>query len=155
MCLRPRATGYPCCNCRLSAVAPHTAKLLNSVFLDNFDDDAAQLTRINALLSECADRQQPKAETVALRPVKLLVIAPSRDLGRMARDHQHHFPPLVRWLLRGIGARESQTSDLVSYLLFDRGYTEALIELGYADAAAQAGEIKRFLEAGVAAGAFA
>jgi hypothetical protein len=33
----------------------------------------------------------------------------------------------------------------VSYLLFDRAYTQALLEIGYADATAHASEIERFL----------
>jgi NTE family protein len=116
--------------------------LLNTIFLDNFEDDAVQLLRVNALL-----RSMPEAagRIPGFRPVDLLAMAPSRDLGRLALGYQDRFPPTVRWLLRGIGAPETRSADLVSYLLFDRAYTQALLEIGYADAAARIDEIERFL----------
>lgn len=135
----PMVQGYP-------PPAQVAGVLLNSVFLDSFDDDAAQLVRINSLLARGDGPSCLLELSPPLRPIDLFVIAPSRDLGRLASAYQHHFPPVVRWLLRGVGIGETRSADLVSYLLFDRAYTQALLEIGYADASAQAGSIERFLE---------
>lgn len=135
----PGIAGYP-------PPAQVAGVLLSAVLIDSFEDDAAQLARINLLLKGADPAASRKPETTGLRPIELLVIAPSRDLGRLAMDYQRRFPPFVRWLLRGIGIRESQSADLVSYLLFDRTYTQALLELGYEDATAHASEIERFLD---------
>jgi hypothetical protein len=48
-------------------------------------------------------------------------------------------------VLRGLGTLRREGSTLLSYLLFEPGYTRALIELGYHDAMARAPELRRFL----------
>jgi len=51
----------------------------------------------------------------------------------------------VRFLLRGIGAMNRNGSNLASYLLFEKGYCQALIELGYQDTMARRAEVLEFL----------
>jgi NTE family protein len=55
----------------------------------------------------------------------------------------------VRALLRIMGAAKSDGSELLSYLLFESGYTRELIKLGYADTMARREEVCAFLEPGV------
>jgi NTE family protein len=62
-------------------------------------------------------------------------------------------PRTVRALLRIIGAADSDGSELLSYLLFESGYTRELIALGYADTMARRDEVAALLEPGVRLGA--
>lgn len=116
--------------------------LLHSIFLDSLDADAERLERINHLIK----RIDPANRPPDLRPVDLSVVRPSRDLGAMARDVPVRLPALVDLVLRSLGGRRVQASDFLSYLLFEPEYTGEVMDLGYADARAQWGEIEKFLE---------
>ena len=54
-------------------------------------------------------------------------------------------PRSLRALLRTMGANNAASTLLLSYLLFERGFTRELIALGYEDARARAEEIRAFL----------
>jgi NTE family protein len=73
------------------------------------------------------------------------VISPSQPIERMAVRHVHELPRTVRFLLRGIGAMNRNGSNLASYLLFEKGYCRALIDLGYQDTMARRAEVLEFL----------
>ena len=116
--------------------------LLNSVFLDTLDWDAAALRRINLLV----DQLPPEvSEGQGLRHVDLLILRPSRDIGRLARDFEIELPPALRFLVRGLGTPDIKTADFLSYLLFESEYIRALVELGAADAEANWDRIEAFL----------
>ena len=117
--------------------------MLNAAFLDALDADVERMHRINitvSLLSEKARAQHP----FKLRNIPLLAIRPSQDLGTLASEQFERFPAMLRYLLKGIGASSAKGWDLLSYLAFDKAYTQRLIELGYGDALAQHDEIKQF-----------
>jgi NTE family protein len=82
-----------------------------------------------------------------LRPVQLLVLRPSRNLGALARGSGAKLPRLLRWGVRMMGGEQAAGADFLSYLVFDPLYTNALIELGYSDGQAAWGRIEPFLEA--------
>jgi NTE family protein len=118
------------------------AMLMHGVFLDALENDAERLLRINrtlALLPE--DARHPEG----LRPIDLLVLRPSRDLGELSKGMARHLPRSLRILTRGLGASPEAPSDFLSYLIFERPYIEKLVDLGYEDADAQWEEIERFL----------
>lgn len=48
-------------------------------------------------------------------------------------------------MLRGIGAMRSSGANLVSYLLFEKGFCRAMIDMGYQDAMKRKAEILDFL----------
>jgi NTE family protein len=54
-------------------------------------------------------------------------------------------PRAIRTLLRALGAHNAPNSLLLSYLLFERGFTREMIAMGYEDAKTRAGEIREFL----------
>jgi NTE family protein len=118
--------------------------LMNAVFLDALESDVERLTRINQTLYHL-DPSKREEYFHDLRPIPILLLRPSQDLGAMTAQLSKELPPMLRYLLKGIGVSGNEGLDLLSYLAFDRGYTLPLIELGYADTMARSEEIKRFL----------
>lgn len=115
--------------------------LLNSIFLDTLDVDAERLQRVNRLL-EGIPPSSPVPE--GLRPINLLVIRPSRDLGSMAEGFGRLLPRSLRFMMRGLGIQRHRSADLLSYLIFEQPYLSLVMELGYEDALSNWGRIERF-----------
>ena len=107
--------------------------MLDTLFMDGLYSDLERMTRINQLV----DAVPPADRTGALkkmRAIDTMVIVPSKDLRAIAHKHRREMPLPVRSLLRGIGGRNRSENPLLSFLLFERAYTEELIALGYNDA---------------------
>lgn len=134
---RVRAERYP----SPAQIAGHA---LSSIFLDTLAVDLERLARINDTVSRL-DAGQCQAAGIALRPIECLVIQPSQRLDTIAARHAHSLPRLLRLVLRGLGTLRREGSTLLSYLLFEPGYTRALMELGYHDAMSRAADLRRFL----------
>ena len=134
---RPGAERYP----SLAQIAGHA---LSSIFLDSLSVDLERTMRINQTLSMIPEEVR-KQNNMSLRPIDVLVIAPSERLDEMAAHHAEALPRSVRILLSGIGAMNRRGGALTSYLLFEKPYTQALIDLGYRDTSARAAEVKEFL----------
>ena len=115
--------------------------VMNAIFLDLIDQDAQRMQRINRLI-ECV----PPEDRLGMRPIQLLVIRPSRDLGRLAAEYEPRLPPAFKFMTRGLGTRETKSPDILSMLMFQKDYLTRLIEMGEEDAEARADEIKAFLE---------
>jgi NTE family protein len=115
--------------------------LYNSVFLDLIDQDAVRMERMNRMLDRV-----PEEKRDGMRVVDLLVVRPSRDLGRLARYYEPRLPATFRFLSRGWGTRQTKSSDLLSMVMFQPDFVRRLIELGEADALARASEIDTFME---------
>jgi NTE family protein len=114
--------------------------LMNSVFLDLLDTDALRLERLNDLLEAL-----PEEDRRGLRSVKLKVLRPSQDLGRMANRFEAELPRGLRFLTRGLGTRETRSSDALSLIMFQPDYVRALMDLGEQDAEAQGEDLAAFL----------
>jgi NTE family protein len=52
----------------------------------------------------------------------------------VAERYRGELPFAIRALLRGVGGKPEGPSRLLSFLLFERAYTQELIRLGYRDA---------------------
>ncbi|MDH3290672.1 MAG: patatin-like phospholipase family protein [Gemmatimonadota bacterium] len=117
--------------------------LLHSIFLDSLDADAERLERMNALLDALPPGTTPPG---GMRRIDLMLLRPSRDLGQMARGHTLDLPRMVQFVVASMGGGQARSPDLLSYLMFEPGYTGALIELGYDDTVRRMDEIEAFLE---------
>ena len=123
----------------LAQIAGHA---LDSIFLDGMEIDLERLRRINHIVSLIPEEIRPN---VNLRHVDALVISPSKPIEKIAERHLHGLPWTIRILLRAVGVMRKNGANLVSYLLFDKSYCRALIDLGYQDAMSRKDEIIEFL----------
>ena len=130
---RPAVHGYP-------PAAQILNQLVNAIFIDAIDEDVARMERMNEMLSK-----MPPDQYGGLKPVDLLVLRPSMDLGRLAGDYEQYLPRKLKLLVRALGNRETESSDLVSMLMFERPYTRALIDAGEADVESRIDAIRAFL----------
>ncbi len=118
--------------------------MLDTLFMDGLYTDLERLSRTNRILEQLGDRKL-SGTLGALRPLHTLVIVPHQDIRSVAAEHARELPRGVRLLLRGLGAGSRSGMQLVSYLLFESGFTRALIDMGYRDAMAMEDELRAFL----------
>jgi NTE family protein len=105
--------------------------MLDSLFMDQLNADLERISRYN--------------ETNEAHRIECLVLTPSRDVNEIARRHARELPRALRALMHTMGASNAASTMLLSYLLFERGFTRELIALGVEDARARADEIRAFL----------
>ena len=115
--------------------------MLDNLFMDNLNMDIERLRRINRTIALLDDEALAKTR---LKKVQVMVMRPSRDVRELARDHAHALPRSIRTLFKSIGAWGSGWR-MPSYLLFEKPYTQAMIELGYRDGLRQADRLRAFL----------
>ncbi len=128
-------------------------KLLDAILLDPIEHELRQLDIINALIEggeaaygpDFSRRMAPfvKAKRgVGYRPVRTEIINPTKDLGMIAAECRHESRLASSGLLASLITQTASAgtphdeADFLSYVYFDRAYTERLIELGREDARA-------------------
>ena len=137
-------------------------KAMNALLLDRIENDIDRLERLNAVLAAGERRYGPgfgaaineelaKAGVGALRPLDVVYIRASQDIGVLAAEYVQspEFSKRVKGLmaraLKRIADGESE-ADLLSYVLFDGEFAGRLIEIGRSDARARHEQLVRFFE---------
>jgi len=128
-------------------------KVLDSLLLDQLEYELHRVGLVNAWIDrgtrvfgptflERINVAVTEQRGVGFRPVEVVVVRPSVDIGRIAAHSMRRprkralglLPTLLaRSALSGVPENEA---DLLSYLLFDRGFTGELVDLGRRDTAA-------------------
>ncbi len=118
--------------------------ILNSAFVDALENDIGFLRQVNRVVSHVPSRARAR---LGLDEIDLLEISPSRQLDRIALEHVDELPgPLARH----VGARAGA---LLSLVLYEKGFCNALWRLGFEDAMEKEEEIRRFFAESGQAGA--
>ena len=116
-----------------------------SIFLDTLAVDIELLQRVNATLT-VVDQEKLKASGMNLHHVDVCVACPQQPLETLAFQHVRDLPWTIRVLMRTIGAMRKGGATLASYMLFDKRYCEALIDMGYQDMMKRREEISIFFD---------
>ncbi|MBL8202228.1 MAG: patatin-like phospholipase family protein [Chromatiales bacterium] len=119
--------------------------ILDALFMDGLSSDLENLIRINLILESQPGRVM-QGEFGQLRHTDAFIMLPSRDVRAIAARHVREMPWPIRLLMRGLGALNYGGSQLLSYLLFESGYTRELIALGYEDAMTRRDDLLAFME---------
>lgn len=128
-------------------------KMFNAVLGETVEQDIDRLMRLNLLLEAGTKSYGPgfgdnlnkslmELGHLPLKQVRTMLIRPSRDLGALAAEFMHtkfkSHGGMASRTLKAIADREAESeADLVSYLLFEGGFADWLIELGRRDARAR------------------
>jgi len=139
---RNRIGDYP----SLAQIAGHA---LNSIFLDTVEVDMERIQRTNRALELMPEEAHQK---LGLHHIDVLIIAPSQSIERIAEHHTRYLPWTIRLLLRMVGVMRGSGANLVAYLLSEKRFCRALIDMGYRDALARREEIMDFLNPSAATG---
>jgi NTE family protein len=125
----------------LAQIAGHA---LNSIFLDSLESDLERLQRINRTI-EMIPSDVLERTGYPLQHVDFRLLSPSVELERIAVRYAQELPRTIRVLLSAVGAMRRSGSNLLSYLLFEKSYCRALIQLGYQDTMARKDDLLTFL----------
>lgn len=136
---RAKTASYP----PMAQIAGH---VMNSIFLDSLDTDLERLQRINEII-QLIPRETLENSSMQLRPIETLIISPSEAINKIAEQYAHTLPRTMRLAYRAIGAMGRDGSTLLSYLLFEKPFCQALIKLGYQDTMLRKNEVLQFIGA--------
>ncbi|MBI4006840.1 MAG: patatin-like phospholipase family protein [Gammaproteobacteria bacterium] len=124
------------------SIAQMAGHLLNREFIDNLEADIEHAEKINELIAELLRSDVVEKNA---RIVDILVITPSISFDDVATRYIHRQPASIRFLFRIIGARgKGAGASFASYLMFDGGFCNDLIDAGYRDALNSAKDIRAF-----------
>lgn len=130
---QPTTYGYP-------PPATVLGVLVNAVFLDMLDYDAMTMQRLNKLVQEL-----PAEKRDGFRVAELFVQRPSVDLEMLAGEYEATLPRSFRYLVRGLGTKETSGTGMLAMVLFAPEYVRRVIEIGQQDAERRRDEITAFI----------
>jgi NTE family protein len=114
--------------------------ILNSAFVDTLENDLEFVRHMNTVLPHVSERSR-RQHLGEFHEVELLEISPSKELNLLAQEYYAELPkPLSRYIKPGA------SGTLLSLILFEQGFCQALFDLGLKDAMAKEAEIRRFFD---------
>lgn len=99
--------------------------VINAIFLDAIESDIERMRIINETLQLVSNK-------TGMRNIDVAHIHPSQAPSELAQERVKGLPPVLRFLLTGLGSPK-ESAEILSYLTFDPMYLNALVDLGYAD----------------------
>jgi NTE family protein len=137
-------------------------KVLNAFLLDHVNTDLLAVQRINDFLEDgiraygrdfldrINEAGRVRGAMAPRRLLRALVLRPSTDIGNVASEYLasnrvRFGRSLGRAFISLLDVGAGADADLASYLLFDGGFAQTLIEMGRRDAHARRAEIEAFL----------
>ena len=99
--------------------------VINAIFMDAIEVDIERVRIINESL-----RLSHKG--AGMRTIDITHVHPSLVPSELAETRSESLPPVLRFLLSGLGTPK-ESAEILSYLAFDPLYLNALVDLGYHD----------------------
>jgi NTE family protein len=112
--------------------------MLNSAFVDTLDNDLEFLRNMNDVLEHMPEGSRNR-EKISAQKIGLLEISPSKEINILASEFYDELP---KQMAKHIKPETSGT--LLSLVLFEKGFCNALWKMGYEDALSKESEIKEF-----------
>lgn len=109
--------------------------VINAIFMDAIEVDIERVRIINENLESKTDK---------FRKIDIVYVQPSQAPSELAETRVEGLPPVLRFLLSGLGSAH-ESSEILSYLTFDPLYLNSLVDLGYYDMMKQKENLIQFL----------
>ena len=106
--------------------------MLDALFTGGLLSDLERLDRINQII-ENSGNNSVQTSNKKMKHLDYCVISPSKDIKKIAKEHYKDVPYSIKLLMKGLGLKNRNESELLSFLLFESSFTSSLIELGYED----------------------
>ena len=118
--------------------------MLDALFTGGLLSDLERLDRINQII-ENSGNNSVQTSNKKMKHLDYCVISPSKDIKKIAKEHYKDVPYSIKLLMKGLGLKNRQESELLSFLFFESSFTSSLIELGFEDGMKKKSEIKAIL----------
>ena len=118
--------------------------MLDALFTGGLLSDLERLDRINQII-ENSGNNSVQTSNKKMKHLDYCVISPSKDIKKIAKERYKDVPYSVKLLMKGLGLKNREESELLSFLLFESSFTSSLIQLGFEDGMTNQSEIKAIL----------
>ena len=115
--------------------------MLDALFTGGLLSDLERLDRINQII-ENSGNNSVQTSNKKMKHIDYCVISPSKDIKKIAKEHYKDVPYSIKLLMKGLGLKNRDDSELLSFLLFESSFTSSLIQLGFEDGMTNQSEIK-------------